>query len=122
MWLTLADRVADHPFLTTAILTVLFEVVAAAGRLCCDIRVTRDTKALGLWTGGWRIHHGYVGMAVALSAVAVPQAIQCLCLSLGGALVLSDLIHHFAVLWPVTGSPEFHLRYPARSSVDPDVP
>jgi hypothetical protein len=27
-------------------------------------------------------------------------------------LVISDIIHHFLVLWPVTGSPEFDLRYP----------
>ena len=27
------------------------------------------------------------------------------------ALVLSDAIHHFLVLWPIEGSPEFHFWY-----------
>jgi hypothetical protein len=34
-------------------------------------------------------------------------------LVLGIALLASDLIHHFAILWPLTGTPEFHLKYPA---------
>ena len=27
-------------------------------------------------------------------------------------LVVSDLVHHFLVLWPLTGSPQFDLFYP----------
>jgi hypothetical protein len=30
----------------------------------------------------------------------------------GAALALSDLVHHFVVLWLVVGDPEFHLVYP----------
>ena len=30
----------------------------------------------------------------------------------GAALVISDLVHHFLVLWPVTGNPQFQLFYP----------
>jgi hypothetical protein len=27
-------------------------------------------------------------------------------------LIFSDLAHHFIVLWPITGSPEFDIIYP----------
>jgi hypothetical protein len=29
----------------------------------------------------------------------------------GSALLFSDLAHHFLVLWPTTGSPQFDLFY-----------
>ena len=35
-------------------------------------------------------------------------------LLLGAALFLSDMVHHFLVLWPVTGSPQFDLVYPEK--------
>jgi hypothetical protein len=34
-----------------------------------------------------------------------------LLLLLGVGLIVSDMTHHFAVLWPLTGDPQFHLRY-----------
>ena len=33
-------------------------------------------------------------------------------LRLGAALILSDLVHHYAILWPIVGSPQFDLTYP----------
>ena len=33
----------------------------------------------------------------------------------GLALIKSDLIHHFLVLWPITGRHEFDLVYPERA-------
>jgi len=36
----------------------------------------------------------------------------------GWALLISDLTHHFAVLWPVTGSPQFDLVYPPTTPND----
>ena len=33
-------------------------------------------------------------------------------LVIGIALVASDLVHHFLVLWPIVCSPEFDLFYP----------
>jgi len=33
---------------------------------------------------------------------------------MGLSLFLSDVIHHFLVLWPIVGDPEFHLVYPNR--------
>lgn len=34
------------------------------------------------------------------------------CLVIGLGLFFSDMIHHFLVLWPIVGSPQFDLTYP----------
>ncbi|MEY3460173.1 MAG: hypothetical protein RL215_3330, partial [Planctomycetota bacterium] len=31
--------------------------------------------------------------------------------TVGGGLLVSDLVHHFVVLWLLTGSPQFDLFY-----------
>jgi hypothetical protein len=31
--------------------------------------------------------------------------------ALAWSLIASDVIHHFAVLWPIEGSPEFDIWY-----------
>lgn len=33
-------------------------------------------------------------------------------LRVGAALILSDLAHHFLVLWPIAGDPHFDWVYP----------
>ncbi len=71
-------------------------------------------STIGVLTGGIRIHHGYVGafmipVGVWLSEKATGRWI----LIVGIALFLSDMIHHFLVLWPITGSPQFDFVYPS---------
>lgn len=67
---------------------------------------------VGPLTGGLRIHHAYVGLAATALAAALwrcrPSAARWL-LVIGMALALSDAVHHFLVLWPLVGSPEFHI-------------
>jgi hypothetical protein len=59
-----------------------------------------------------RIHHAYVGLAViALGLLVARGPALTWSLVIGTALVLSDLVHHFLVLWPITGSPQFDLFY-----------
>ena len=41
------------------------------------------------------------GLAVVLTLIVI-----------GIALALSDAVHHFLVLWPIVGSPQFDLVYP----------
>ena len=33
-------------------------------------------------------------------------------MTIGLAMIVSDLMHHFLVLWPITGDPKFDLVYP----------
>lgn len=100
----------------TVIFTVLFEVITCVMRFGLRLESTRDTAStIGRLTGGLRIHHSYPGLVMILIASWVwercPRAAFWL-LTLGGGLLFSDLVHHFLVLWPVTGSPQFDLVYP----------
>lgn len=98
----------------TAFWTVAFEGVTLLGRFGLGLQSTRDTSWLKHWTFGLRIHHAYFGLLMVLVAVGRGHKDWWgdWLLRIGLALVLSDLIHHFLVLWPITGSPEFDIVYP----------
>ena len=102
----------------TIVLTVVFEILAVTLRYGVGLEMTRDSASTvaGL-TFGLRIHHGYLG--------AVLLVVAWCCLRRGGtpskvltavglALLMSDLVHHFLVLWPLEGDPHFDLVYPDR--------
>jgi hypothetical protein len=95
---------------------VLIEAVTVLLRFGLQLEATRDTSStLGRLTGGIRIHHGYVGLLVVVVAAAMLSRRPLLgrwLLVVGCALVASDLVHHFLVLWPIVGDPEFYLVYP----------
>ena len=106
-WKTIAIR--------ALILTVALELVTIALRFGFGLESTRDTAStIGVWTGGIRIHHGYIGLAMVLFALVLlrrwPRAFGFITL-IGFALTAIDLVHHFLVLWPITGSPQFDLIY-----------
>jgi hypothetical protein len=54
----------------------------------------------------YHIHHLIWGILLAVIFYSNP-----LLLNIGIGVILSDLIHHFVVLWTVVGSPEFHIVY-----------
>jgi len=100
----------------TVVFTVLCEAITCVMRFGLRLESTRDTAStVGRLTGGLRIHHSYLGLVMILISSWVweryPRAAFWL-LTLGSGLLFSDLIHHFLVLWPVTGSPQFDLVYP----------
>jgi len=100
-------------------LTFLFESITAVLRFGLGLESSVCTAStIGVVTFGIRIHHGYIGLLLLAffvfhrrrkRPVAEKLAI------LGWALLLSDLIHHFLVLWLLTGDPQFHLFYPGFS-------
>ena len=99
----------------TLIWTVIFESVTCLLRFGLRLESTRDTAStIGVLTFGLRIHHSYIGIALIPLAMLAesrwPQISRHL-LMIGMALVLSDLIHHFIVLWYFVGSPQFDLFY-----------
>jgi hypothetical protein len=81
-----------------------------------DLQSTRDTAStIGWLTGGIRIHHGCCGLMLLVVALMVLKRFPRfggLLVIVGLALIFSDAIHHFLVLWPITGSPQFDLVYP----------
>lgn len=95
--------------------TVLVEILTCVLRFGAKLESTRDTAStIGRMTFGLRIHHSYIGAAIALLAVFLldryPRLARC-CLIAGAALIFSDLIHHFAVLAYFVGDPQFDLWY-----------
>ncbi|MEZ6039239.1 MAG: hypothetical protein R3C20_01950 [Planctomycetaceae bacterium] len=95
--------------------TLIFEAITCLLRFGAKLESTRDTAStIGRVTMGVRIHHSYIGLAMIPLAMWIenrwPNASRTvLCMAIG--LVLSDLIHHFIVLWWITGSPQFDLFY-----------
>lgn len=88
------------------------EIVTCFLRFGGGMESTKDTTWFGAFTGGVRIHHGYVGLLVMGLAWVLPGRLKPWAFRVGGALFLSDVVHHFVVLWAFTGSPQFDLTYP----------
>lgn len=102
----------ERPWVTTAALTILIEAVTAFCRFGFGLESTRDTAWLSGLTFGFRVHHGYLGAAMVISSMmAGKSGLRAFLLVTGAAIAMSDLTHHFLVLWPVTGSPQFDIRY-----------
>lgn len=101
-------------------LTVVIELFTVALRYLIGLESTRDTAStIGVLTFGLRIHHGYVGLVLLALAWFLRVSAPRFAIHLfvwGWALVLSDAIHHFLVLWPIEGSPEFHFWYGDRAN------
>ncbi len=99
-----------------AILTLLFEAITVILRFGFGLQATQSTAFIGNITFGIRIHHGYLGVILLLVSLipALPVNVRNILIILGSSLLLSDLIHHFIILWLITGDPHFHLTYTRR--------
>lgn len=97
---------------SSLVAALAIEAITCALRFGLGLQSSRDTSALARWTLGLRIHHGYVGVALLVAcAFSRPSRLRDGLLVAGVALAASDLIHHFIVLWLVTGDPKFDLFY-----------
>lgn len=109
--------VSDRSAILWAIaVTVAVELICVVFRFGLGKDSTTSTAStIGVLTMGIRIHHGYIGalmVPVGIAADAGPNSWGRWVLVVGAALFASDLIHHFLVLWPITGSPDFDWVYP----------
>jgi len=94
-------------------LTIAFELLTCFLRFGLGLRAGRQERFLRTITFGVRIHHGYLGLVLlAVSWCFLHGDLRTWGLRIGIALVASDLMHHFLVLWPLTGSPQFDFLYP----------
>lgn len=102
--------------IVVVVLTTVFEIFTCILRYGCRLESTRDTAStIGRMTCGLRIHHSYVGAVMILMACWLWDRHRRLAwwgLAIGLGLFFSDVIHHFLVLWPIEGSPQFDLWYP----------
>ena len=95
-------------------LAAVIEAITCVFRFGLGMQSTRDTAWLAALTFGYRIHHGYIGLVLLVLTVLPPLGgvLRKMLLLIGIALLISDFVHHFLVLWPATGSPQFDIRYP----------
>lgn len=92
-----------------------FEIITCVLRFGFALESTRDTAStIGRLTLGVRIHHSYIGIASIAVAFWLEQRFprsSFHLLAIGIGLFISDMIHHFVVLWMITGNPQFDLFY-----------
>ena len=93
-----------------AVGALIFEALTVLLRFGFGLRSTTDTpQVVRAISFGVRVHHGYIGAALIVAALALGRrhARTARWAAVAGiALLLSDLVHHFVILWAVTGSPE----------------
>jgi hypothetical protein len=93
-------------------LVVIFELITCIFRFGFHLESTRDTAFLSKFTFGFRIHHGYIGIVLLIAGLIIKhKSLRNALIILGIGLFVSDMLHHFAVLWPITGSPHFDIKY-----------
>ena len=112
----IAPLLNDDVILLGLLLALLVEALTSLFRFRLGLRTLKDTpQKLRDLTGGVRVHHGYLGVAGIVLAPFVNtwthRAATVIAVA-SIALFLSDLIHHFLVLWPITGHPRFHFIWP----------
>ncbi|HRR31496.1 MAG TPA: hypothetical protein P5557_09345 [Candidatus Sumerlaeia bacterium] len=91
---------------------LVYELCTCVTRFFLGLQANNDLAFLAPFTLGYRIHHGYIGlMLLAASPFLRNSRWFNFLLIFGIGLFLSDIIHHFGVLWFFTGSPEFCLKY-----------
>lgn len=93
------------------VLAIGLELITVWARFALGLESTRDTQLLSMFTFGVRIHHGYIGLLLLALCLFIDGGNRNLIMMIGFALFFSDLIHHFLVLWPITGSHQFDLFY-----------
>lgn len=95
------------------LLAMLIEAITVGLRFGLRLESTRDTAStVGSLTLGLRVHHGYIGVFLVPLAWCFPLGLRHLLWIVAIGLIVSDFVHHFFVLWPITGSPQFDIIYP----------
>ncbi len=96
------------------LLTAVIEGFCILFRFGFGLDATRDTCFLAPYTFGFRLHHGFIGVLLVMMMLPARNAGWKWVLFIAGlGLVLSDAVHHFAILPVFTGSTHFDLTYAA---------
>ena len=96
------DLVYEHPYYSTIAITSVIDLIALYIRFNYGIK--SDFRV-----NGWRIHHGYVGLGLFATGALLfeeKKKLKSLLKVVGASLILSDLIYHYGIMLPITGSPE----------------
>ena len=91
---------------------LIVEALTVFFRFGLEMQSQQETAFLKQVTFGLRIHHGYIGLVLLVIAMVCQKPWMCRLMIVAGiALTVSDLVHHFLVLWPITGHHDFFLTY-----------
>ena len=108
----IANLSGKKAFVIGVLFALVFEGISCLFRFGFGLESTRDTAFMAPLTFGIRIHHGYMGLLLFLPlSFRKRREWVNLGVIIGTGLLLSDLIHHFIILWLFIGSPEFHWVY-----------
>ncbi|MBO6512953.1 MAG: hypothetical protein JJ974_03165 [Phycisphaerales bacterium] len=107
----------DHPILTGLAAALLFELATIFLRFGFNLSAPKVTKPLSRFTNGYRIHHGYPGLALLLLIPLFPlsQNMESLAIIIALMLAISDAFHHALILPILSGHHEFDIKYPDTS-------
>lgn len=95
------------------LLAVVIEVVTVITRFGFGMKASEDTAWMAPYTFGYRDHHMFYIVPLVLIALVVKNRFwRNALIIIGIGCFVSDLVHHFLVLWPITGYHEFDIRYP----------
>src|SRR5262245_35685639 len=102
---------ARQLMIASLIATLVIEVVTLIFRFCFLIRPeVSPAYSVGMLLAGIRIHHGFFGLLFLFLAMLLRRSKAVLVpwfLVLGIGLLASDIVHHFVILAPILGDPEF---------------
>ena len=106
---------------TIVVLTaVIIEFFTVFGRFIFGFR-SRDFLRKAMKYFGWKrvfhFHHLFMGLILMGFSIFFNGS---LLFSLGLGVALSDVIHHFVVLWIIVGDPEFKVVYQSLGEFEKD--
>ena len=104
------------------VLAVAIEALTIGLRYGLKKESTKDTAVIGTITFGLRVHHGYIGLLLVPLGWCFPLGIRHALWVTAIGLIVSDFVHHFFVLWPIEGWPQFDFVYPTHPYWKQDAP
>src|SRR5438034_10129421 len=80
------------------VLAIVIEALTIGLRFGMKLESTKDTAAIGTFTLGLRVHHGYIGLLLIPLGWCFPLGLRHASWIIGIGLIGSDFMHHFFVL------------------------
>ncbi len=108
----LSSLTTKQSFIYGLLLSIIIEIITILFRFGLGLESNNNTSFLSKFTFGYRIHHGYIGLLFILTSPIFSSGFwKNIFLIAGSGLFISDIAHHFIVLWIIKGSPEFYIKY-----------
>ena len=97
---------------------LIIEAITIYFRFCLNMKSKDRYKQKVKKSGSGRVfhwHHFIIGIAIVLFSLFFEGQFEKSLFNLGTGVFVSDLVHHFVVLYFFTGKTEFYLQYKDKS-------